>query len=1004
MRNRTLTNGVNTWTISPLKPGTYTLNVKYNGDGNYLASKNSTKIISKSYPSIDIQVNEAFVGDDYKVSVALNSTATGTVLIDVDGVKYNKTLKGGKTSLDLKNLTAGKHTVKVTYSGDANFYNASASKSFEPKTLSSSVIVTASDIEYGNDLTVKATVTSGATGKVEFTVNGVTKSSEIKNGVATVKFDNLNAGNYKVNAKYLGNKEYISSSNSTNVKVSKAKSFVSIDVGEIKEGENVAIKFTVPKDATGVISVEIPGLYSLRNRTLTNGVNTWTISPLKSGVYTLKVTYNGDGNYLTSKNSTEIVSKYHPDIKIDVSDSTVGEDVTVKVSLKNDATGKVIITVDNAKYEKTLSNGQASVVISGITKGKHNVNVEYSGDKYYYPAKNSTAFTPKLNSNIKVATSDISFGDDLTVSATVNKDATGKVIFTLNGKNKTAEVKNGLASTTFTRPDAATYQIRALYTGDDVYASSSNATTAKVSKINSTLSITVGKIEEGKNVAIKITASKYATGNITLEIPGLYSKRTKTLYNNEYTWTIAPLSAGLYNVNVDYAGDNNYYPSSASTVIDYNRVKTSLSVDAIPQKNNVRLVANITSDDGQLITAWVNVDVNGTAYRIPVFNGTGYLDLGKLDGGIYKYSAVYAGTKAIINSTDDGEFEVIPVEAILEVPDVIKYYKGSERLQITLKDNYGDAIVNASITVTINGYDYSRTSNENGTASIALSLNSGNYSVPVKADTYLGSLETVANVTILPTVNATDIVKVFRNGTQYYATFRDSNGNYLAEGTVVTFNIHGVFYERAVKEKGLAKLNLNLEQGTYILTATNPVTGENAANTITVISKLVDNHDITKYYRNATQYTLRVIADNGKTAGAGEKVTFNINGVFYTRTTNESGMVKLNINLEPGTYVITAEYGGCRVSNTVKVLPVLSAKDLTKKYGTSDQFVATLLDGQGRPFEGEKILFNINGVFYNRTTDSEGHAKLNIRLQAGEYIITSSYNGVNIANKVTITA
>ena len=49
------------------------------------------------------------------------------------------------------------------------------------------------------------------------------------------------------------------------------------------------------------------------------------------------------------------------------------------------------------------------------------------------------------------------------------------------------------------------------------------------------------------------------------------------------------------------------------------------------------------------------------------------------------------------------------------------------------------------------------------------------------------------------------------------------------------------------------------------------------------------------------------------------------------------------------------------------------------------------------------ISFNINGVMYNRITDSEGHAKLNINLPAGEYIITSSYNGCNIANNITVT-
>ena len=67
------------------------------------------------------------------------------------------------------------------------------------------------------------------------------------------------------------------------------------------------------------------------------------------------------------------------------------------------------------------------------------------------------------------------------------------------------------------------------------------------------------------------------------------------------------------------------------------------------------------------------------------------------------------------------------------------------------------------------------------------------------------------------------------------------------------------------------------------------------------------------------------------------------------------------------------------------------------------QFKTRLVDGKGKPFPKQDVRFNINGVFYDRSTDSDGVAKLKINLPSGEYIITSNYNGANIANKITIS-
>lgn len=348
--------------------------------------------------------------------------------------------------------------------------------------------------------------------------------------------------------------------------------------------------------------------------------------------------------------------------------------------------------------------------------------------------------------------------------------------------------------------------------------------------------------------------------------------------------------------------------------------------------------------------------------------------------------------------TSQNEDYIAANESIsISASNVTKYYMGSERFNVGILDNDNNPVSNKSIVISINGVDYSRTTNYNGFTSLALNLRPGEYPVSVSCgDNIINS-----HVSIQSTINVSDMVKMEKNDTQYYATFLNNEGNYLSDGSTVRFNINGVFYDRKVNS-GLAKLNINLRPGEYIITAMNLETGDSYSNKITVLSRLIENRDLTKYFRNATQYTLKVLNSTGGVAGAGESVTFNINGVFYTRLTNASGVCKLNINLSPGEYIITAQNSGSIVSNKIKVLPILSAKDLTKLYATPDKFVATLLDAKGKLYPNQGVLFNINGVFYNRTTDDNGQAKLNINLRPGEYIITSMFNGASISNMVIV--
>ena len=95
-------------------------------------------------------------------------------------------------------------------------------------------------------------------------------------------------------------------------------------------------------------------------------------------------------------------------------------------------------------------------------------------------------------------------------------------------------------------------------------------------------------------------------------------------------------------------------------------------------------------------------------------------------------------------------------------------------------------------------------------------------------------------------------------------------------------------------------------------------------------------------------------------------------------------------------------FDGLSIGNSVKVLPTLVTGDLSMGYRDGSRFDAKTLDGEGNPLANQVVTFNVNGVFYQRTSGSDGVASLNINLMSGEYIITSMWNNYQVGNKITI--
>lgn len=576
----------------------------------------------------------------------------------------------------------------------------------------------------------------------------------------------------------------------------------------------------------------------------------------------------------------------------------------------------------------------------------------------------------------------------------------GEVIFSINGTNYTAGVVDGVAKISVYFDEVGDYVISANYKNNGLYNGSFVQKTVSVTKTDVNLTAYIGDIVYGENPIVSINVTSVAGVNVTGDV-------VLTISNKKYIVNVVNalavfeilemLDAGKYHAEVSYLGSEKY--NAADGTADFTVAKKEITMNVTIDKDYRDITVNVNLSeklDGNL-----TVLVNNTPYTLSYTNGTGSLILKNLTYGNYTISAVF--TKDNYQTVNVSEnVEINSIKTVLEAENVVMYYKDGTRFAVVLRDIYGNPLANMNVTISINGRNYVKQSDENGTASLGLNLESKNYTVVTTFGGNSKYFGTRSNntVSILSTLISKDIVKYYRNGTQFYATVLDFKGNPLANTTVM-FNINGVFYNKTTDENGTAKLNIWLRPGKYIITIFNLVTGEQAGNNVTVLSKIVENYDLVKYYKNASKFSVKILDSQGYPV-EGTIVTFNINGVFYYKETDSNGIASLAINLRPGKYVITTMYGQYDVGNNVTVLPTLQTSDLKMKYLDGSAFHARVVDGQGNPLANQIVTFNVNGVFYNKVTNDEGIASLNIRLMKGEYIITSIYNGFETGNTIKI--
>ena len=1003
-------NGEAKFYFQDLAYGTYDVSASYSGDNHYVAAKNSTVFkVDKVLANLNIHVEDITFGENGLVIITLPSDIDGSIVtVNVNGKVYPVDIENGFGKLPLRELDAGDYTISAVFAGNDKYLPGVSNALLTVSKADPALNVLISDVGYDGVFNINVALTGvdaiGLNGNVIVTVNNKDYSVNIVNGKGTAVGVKLAAGTYDFTAAWAGNDNYNAVGDSGKFSVAKVDSIIDVAVSDIKVGEDAVISVKLLSDATGSVTVTVNG--KDYTETVVNGVANVKVADLKAGTYDVAVKYSGDNNYNAAvATSSFTVSKVDSTMDVTVNDIVFGGDLTVDAVLPGDATGEVVITVNGVDYHVSIENGKATGTISGLAAGDYTVAIKYVGDdKYIGVEVAENVNVAKAQPVLGVVIADVDYGNGFVIEATLTgvngAPLSGNVIVTVAGKEYTVKVTDGKGIVTGDKLAAGTYAFAAAWAGDDNYNIVTENGDFKVNKVDSAIDVAVSDIKVGEDAVISVKLASDATGEVVITVNG--EDYTAAIENGVASVTVSDLKAGDYTVTVKYSGDNNYNANQNTTEFTVSKISDYNMNITVPEfKEGVNSTINVVLPKDA--TGTVTVEIGGKNYTANVTDGVANVIIPGLGVGDYNITTTYSGDAKYDLMTKKGNITVIPnVDVNLDVDDVVMVYHDGTRLVAKLTDYQGKPIVNATIYFNINGVNYARTTDANGTASIALNLESGAYPVIVA---YNGSasyskISKNITVTINPSIIADDLVKMYKNDTKFSAKFLGSDGKLLAN-TTVKFNINGVLYTRTTNNDGVGSLAINLRPGEYVLTAYNPVTGEQQGFNITVKSLIV-TQDLTKYYMNASSFQATIYDKNGSLA-VGKNVTFNINGVFYTRTADENGVVSLAINLRPGEYIITTIYEELDIGNNVVVLPTLVTSDLNMTYRDGSKFTAQTLDGQGKPLVNQNVTFNVNGRLYFKTTGDDGVASLTINLMSGKYIITSYWNDFQTGNTIIIS-
>ena len=492
-----------------------------------------------------------------------------------------------------------------------------------------------------------------------------------------------------------------------------------------------------------------------------------------------------------------------------------------------------------------------------------------------------------------------------------------------------------------------------------------------------------------------------------------------SFYNNKVIIVNNDNQKGNLDFNYNYWNNNNpknMIDTTANVKLNYWIVK-HLSAENL-FNDSYKVVISYKLFDG---SDYKNYDVRYVPVKPVRFilitsKGSNSLDSGILINDIFEFiNTANDDRNVVVSFTDNTKLNITlynqhKVDTNIDLSQKTAKIGDIVEINVNIKDNKTGLAVDFGIVEIYLNNKLISSNNVTGLAiskSITVDESKSFYNISViykgnnkYADSSNSAILRISSIPLETVIISKDLTKYYKNGSQFDVVLKDVLGNVLV-GKIVKITINGVTYNKITNDKGEARLSINLFPGVYNITVLfedddNYVKSLNT-NKIVVLSKI-----ITKFVDN-NKFIVKLVNDDG-TPKTNASLAIIANGVQYNRITNGSGEARLNVRLNPNNYIFAVTDGQEVVSSSVNVLSTIETSDISMFYKDGTKYSVKLYDSNGKIVSNKEVAITVNGVTYNKVTDSNGVAYLNINLNPGVYGISASYDGKTVYNTISIAA